>query len=612
LIRARYVQILFYKELLRFLANPALWILLLLFFSLGLLISVSDVILQRDAFNIVVKRGDTSAFLDFVDREDPDISIYTPEEFRDQTGLSRVVHLEILSQTFDKELHSGGTPVLEIASAELSQSELVRLRDLLIKNALLFVAEKVPLDIKIAAPSGLTASAGPEAGIENIQAPEDFKRLIMALLITISLNIITFNLFTVSFAEEKQNNTLLAILLSPARSSEIAVAKCLFFLIPGLALAAALTGVYRPDILLQPVFWVTLISGALLYMSMSLILLSYVERQATASLICLGYLFFLTAMFILAPRFTALYPIKNHLPENFIFSILSFLFDGTPFSNYSGFFRRFVTVSLLAPFVAIGIFSHRTSCKPPVKKDSPPRWTLSDCGFILAFCLVFHIFLTPALISLIRGLPVLVRHRAIGILLIYLGLFAVPLALILPVYTRLKFKQSLYVIFFKSPAPLRDILSGSLWFLFYVSGIMAATWIFFTACMPEVPKDSLALLEQLSPERLSFLRTILLMLKNVGPGSGLVFILLVPILEEAYFRGCLLNALQTRWGPGIALAGSSLAFGLLHFNLLLVPVYVLLGILTGLLYQRSRNLLAPVAFHSLNNLTSLAVISALF
>ena len=198
----------------------------------------------------------------------------------------------------------------------------------------------------------------------------------------------------------------------------------------------------------------------------------------------------------------------------------------------------------------------------------------------------------------------------------HLALFAVPLALILPVYTRLKFKQPFYSIFFKSTAPLRDIVSGALWFLCYVSGIMVATWFVFAACIPEVPKDSLSLLKQLSPERLSFLRTTLLLLKNAGPGGGFVFILvlgfLVPILEEAYFRGCLLNALQARWGPGIALAGSSLVFGLLHFNPLLFPVYVLLGVLTGLLYQRSRNLLAPIAFHSLNNLTSLAVVSMLF
>ncbi len=65
MIRFRYLQILFHKELLRFVANPALWVLLILFFSMGALVSVSDVILERDVFNVLVLEGDSSPeFLD--------------------------------------------------------------------------------------------------------------------------------------------------------------------------------------------------------------------------------------------------------------------------------------------------------------------------------------------------------------------------------------------------------------------------------------------------------------------------------------------------------------------------------------------------------------------
>jgi len=59
----------------------------------------------------------------------------------------------------------------------------------------------------------------------------------------------------------------------------------------------------------------------------------------------------------------------------------------------------------------------------------------------------------------------------------------------------------------------------------------------------------------------------------------------------------------------VALVGSALAFGILHLNLILLPIYFILGILTGLLYERTGNLLAPVAFHSLNNIASIAVLS---
>ena len=112
-----------------------------------------------------------------------------------------------------------------------------------------------------------------------------------------------------------------------------------------------------------------------------------------------------------------------------------------------------------------------------------------------------------------------------------------------------------------------------------------------------------------------FLRTARHLLAGLGTWHwvffGAVMGILVPVLEEAYFRGCLLPALKDRWGTRVAVVGSALAFGILHLNVMLLPVYFLLGILTGLLYERTGNLLAPVAFHSLNNIASLMVLSAL-
>jgi membrane protease YdiL (CAAX protease family) len=615
LIRFRYLRILFHKELLRFLANPALWVLLILFFAMGSLISVSDVILQRDVFNIVVSESGPSAFLDFVDANEPSVTIFRPETFQRKKGLNRVVLLRLLSDSFDEDLRAGRGPSLEITSEELSHSELARLRDLLVKNTFLFLQVQVPLQIHVVPPSGSGSSAGPAEVLQNVQAPEDLKRMIMALLITVSLNILAFNLLTVSFVEEKQSRTILAVLLSPARSTEVALAKGLFFLVPAVALAASLTAVYRPDILGRPVFWATLIAGSLLYMSMALCVASFVERQATATLICLGYLFFLAGTFILAPRFTALYPIKNHLPENFLFSVLSFLFDGTPFSVYARFFWDFAAVSFVLPVVAVGIFSRRMACKQPAGVNRVMRWTLADCALILAFCLLFQFVFTPMIVSLLRETPMLSHHRISGILLLYLAVFAVPLAFVLPVYMRVKFRKGFREIGFQSPTAVRDLLSGATWFCLYLGGVLVASWLLVATLLPGLADSDLSLLERLNAQQIEFLRAARHLLEGLGVWHwalfGAVMGILVPILEEAYFRGCLLSALKNRWGPRTALVVSALAFAALHFNLLLLPVYFLLGILTGILYQRTGNLLAPAAFHSLNNLASLAVLSLL-
>jgi len=612
LIRARYVGILFYKELLRFLANPALWVLLLLFFCLGLLISISDVILQRH-IHLVFEGEGVPGFLEYVDRIEPDLTLHAPGRSSGLQGMKRVVLLRPCSGNFEQELREGRKPCLEISSSELSSTELARLRDLLVKDSFLYLKLQVPLEVRVSSPAGAgSAVTAPEVGMEPLEDPEDLKRLIMALLITVSLNIITFNLFTVTFAEEKQNRTLLAVLLSPAHSTEVAVARGLFFLIPGLALAGALTGVYRPDLLAHPVFWATLTAGALLYMSMSLLLVSFVERQSTASLICLGYLFFLTSMFILAPRFTALYPIKNHLPENFVFSILSFLFDGTPFPVYRGFFLSFLAVSVVSPVLALRVFAHRMGSRPPPLPARERRWSLGDCLLILAFCLGFHFLVTPALLSLVRALPVQANQKMAGVLVLSLSLFAVPLALILPLYTRKKFKRSLFGAFFGNASVKKDLLAGLLWFLVYLAGVLVLGWLLHAAFAARLPRETMGLFEQLNPRAAHFFRILLKLLHGLGPGSAVLFVLLVgvlaPLLEEMYFRGCLLTALQDRWGRRPALVLSALAFGLLHLNPVLFPVYFLIGILAGMLAQRRGGILPAVVFHSCNNLVSLTVI----
>lgn len=75
-----------------------------------------------------------------------------------------------------------------------------------------------------------------------------------------------------------------------------------------------------------------------------------------------------------------------------------------------------------------------------------------------------------------------------------------------------------------------------------------------------------------------------------------------PIWEEAIFRGFLLPSLA-KWMPisGAVLA-SSLIFAAAHFSLQRFAPLLLLGIIMGTLFVRSRNLLTSVALHSLWNM----------
>lgn len=74
-----------------------------------------------------------------------------------------------------------------------------------------------------------------------------------------------------------------------------------------------------------------------------------------------------------------------------------------------------------------------------------------------------------------------------------------------------------------------------------------------------------------------------------------------PIFEEVMFRGFLLPSL-TRYVPVWAAIGiSSLVFALAHLNLSEVIPLATLGIVLGIVYTRSRNLLSSMLLHSLWN-----------
>ncbi|WP_251341639.1 CPBP family intramembrane glutamic endopeptidase [Haloplanus halophilus] len=89
-----------------------------------------------------------------------------------------------------------------------------------------------------------------------------------------------------------------------------------------------------------------------------------------------------------------------------------------------------------------------------------------------------------------------------------------------------------------------------------------------------------------------------------------VAILLVGPFEELVFRGGVQGILRRTWGPSVAIALSSVLFGLVHWIALTggggsrvpyVTVAATLGLVLGYLYERTRNLVVPAVVHGLYN-----------
>jgi uncharacterized protein len=76
---------------------------------------------------------------------------------------------------------------------------------------------------------------------------------------------------------------------------------------------------------------------------------------------------------------------------------------------------------------------------------------------------------------------------------------------------------------------------------------------------------------------------------------------LVPIAEEAYFRGLVYTTMRSKWSVGLSLVVSSAFFGLLHGNIALAGMAFALGVILGWVYERSKSLWPSIVIHMINN-----------
>lgn len=106
-----------------------------------------------------------------------------------------------------------------------------------------------------------------------------------------------------------------------------------------------------------------------------------------------------------------------------------------------------------------------------------------------------------------------------------------------------------------------------------------------------------------------------LLLDSHGWGARLVFLAVVsvcaPVFEEVLFRGFWLPTLSRYLPMGAAIGLSAFTFALAHLNLSDLLPLTMLGVVLGVVYSHSRNLLAPILLHSLWNTGSLVTLLVL-
>jgi len=85
----------------------------------------------------------------------------------------------------------------------------------------------------------------------------------------------------------------------------------------------------------------------------------------------------------------------------------------------------------------------------------------------------------------------------------------------------------------------------------------------------------------------------------------LTTVFMAPILEELLFRGLIYKRLRNICKPFVAATISSLAFGITHGNLVQFSYAFLAGMLLAYVYEKYKNIWAPIIFHFCANALSM-------
>ena len=83
----------------------------------------------------------------------------------------------------------------------------------------------------------------------------------------------------------------------------------------------------------------------------------------------------------------------------------------------------------------------------------------------------------------------------------------------------------------------------------------------------------------------------------------LLVAVIAPVAEEILFRSVVFSGLRDSWGEGWAIAVSSVLFGVMHLEPLVMIPTAILGVLLAKTFSVTRSLWAPIALHSAYNAT---------
>lgn len=142
--------------------------------------------------------------------------------------------------------------------------------------------------------------------------------------------------------------------------------------------------------------------------------------------------------------------------------------------------------------------------------------------------------------------------------------------------------------------------------LAFLVGVMVACAVTPGAWLLQVASSKLLSALHVDPELQQVVRTL-----DTEHGTtarlliGALTLLVAPVAEEVLFRGIAFSWVKERGYPRLALWGTSLAFAAIHVNFAAFVPLTFLAVALAMIYERTGNLLAPIAAHAVFNAANL-------
>ena len=169
----------------------------------------------------------------------------------------------------------------------------------------------------------LNSAAATPASLEDTSVADLVTNELIATMLLLIIQFFACCHLLVSFtSQDRERGTLSALVLSPANTSEILIAKFVFHLLISFSGCVVIVSILKPIVLTQPVLWLVILLTSVGLMCVGTCIATLAKTQASAALLALCYMLGGAVLFYLSTMFTTFHFLKQLAFENYTFPLI--------------------------------------------------------------------------------------------------------------------------------------------------------------------------------------------------------------------------------------------------------------------------------------------------